>query len=176
MDELNVPIFAKAYELYKLLSTFRSGVPKHDRHGLWQRTEEQCLSIIESLFLAGQRSKDAKCTPLEQASVQLNLLRILVRLAKDTKAIDLKKYTQLQQIIDEIGRMLGGWIKSVKSSGGMPPPSGVFKVRRNFREATTPMFALQLSSELLLTFRPFASKMPTYMRLPSESSIADPRP
>lgn len=80
--------------------------------------------MIESLFLAGQRSKEAKCTPLEQASVQLNLLRILVRLAKDTKAIDLKKYAQIQQIIDEIGRMLGGWIKSTKASGGMPPPAG----------------------------------------------------
>lgn len=74
--------------------------------------------MIESLFNAGQRSGEAKRTPLEQASVQLNLLRILIRLAKDTKAIDLKKYAHVQQIIDEIGRMLGGWIKSVKSSNG----------------------------------------------------------
>lgn len=132
--------------------------------------------MIESLFLAGQRSKEVKCIPLEQASVQLNLLRILVRLAKDTKAIDLKKYTQIQAIIDEIERMLGGWIKSVKPSGGMPPPSGIFEVRRNFREAATPMFALQLSSQLLLTFRPLLSKLPTYTRLPSESSFAGSRP
>lgn len=123
MDELNVPIFAKAYDLYKLLSSFRSTVPKHDRHGLWQRTEQQSLFVIESLFLAGQRNKDTKSVPLENASVQLNLLRVLVRLAKDTKAIDLKKYTQVQQIIDEIGRMLGGWIKSTKPSNGTPPPA-----------------------------------------------------
>ncbi len=123
MDELNVPIFAKAYDLYKLLSGFRSTVPKHDRHGLWQRTEQQCLFVIESLCLAGQRSKETKSVPLEQASVQLNLLRILVRLAKDTKAIDLKKYAQVQQIIDEIGRMLGGWIKATKPSDTTPPPA-----------------------------------------------------
>ena len=33
---------------------------------------------------------------------------------KDIKSIDNKKYLALQTTIDEIGRMLGGWIKSVK--------------------------------------------------------------
>jgi hypothetical protein len=31
---------------------------------------------------------------------------------KETKVFDLKKYTVLQEKIDEIGRMLGGWIRS----------------------------------------------------------------
>jgi hypothetical protein len=31
---------------------------------------------------------------------------------KESKSLDVKKYTLLQGIIDEIGRMLGGWIKS----------------------------------------------------------------
>ena len=134
---MNIPIFAKAYDLYKLLSSFRSTVPKHDRHGLWQRTEEQCLFVIESLFLAGQRTKECKFVLLEKASVQLNLLRFLVRLAKDTKAIDLKKYAQLQHIIDEIGRMLGGWIKSTKPSNGTPPPSAVFKTKKEVPSRAT---------------------------------------
>jgi hypothetical protein len=33
---------------------------------------------------------------------------------KDVKAIDNKKYTIIQSEVDEIGRMLGGWIKSLK--------------------------------------------------------------
>lgn len=123
---MNVPIFAKAYELYKLLSSFRNTVPKHDRHGLWQRTEEQCLFVIESLFLAGQQNKNKKYEALEQVSVRLNVLRLLVRLAKDTKTIDLKKYVLVQQIIDEIGRMLGGWIKSTKPFDSKPPPPAEF--------------------------------------------------
>jgi len=51
---------------------------------------------------------------LEQTSLKLNLLRVFLRLCKEVKAIDNKKYVLLQEKIDEIGRMLGGWIKSTK--------------------------------------------------------------
>jgi hypothetical protein len=33
---------------------------------------------------------------------------------KESKTLDIKKYTLLQEILDEIGRMLGGWIRSQK--------------------------------------------------------------
>lgn len=39
----------------------------------------------------------------------------LIRLTKEVRTIDNQKYTQLEKIINEIGRMLGGWIKSTKS-------------------------------------------------------------
>lgn len=126
MDELQVPIFAKAYELYKVLCSLRSGIPKQDRHTLWQHIETASLDVIEQLLLAGERPKERKSEPLECSSVRLNLLRILIRLARDTKAIDLKKYAELQQRIDEIGRMLGGWIKSVRNTDRKPPPQGNF--------------------------------------------------
>lgn len=38
------------------------------------------------------------------------------------------------------------------------------------------MFGLQLSSQLLLTLKPLASKLPTLTRLPSESFVAHSRP
>jgi hypothetical protein len=41
-------------------------------------------------------------------------LRIFIRLMKDTKGIDNKKYLAVQAQTDEIGRMLGGWIRSTK--------------------------------------------------------------
>ena len=58
--------------------------------------------------------KGEKVPTLEKASVKLNFLRIFVRLMKDTKAIDNNKYVALEVEVDEIGRMLGGWIKSSK--------------------------------------------------------------
>jgi hypothetical protein len=33
---------------------------------------------------------------------------------KDIKAIDTKKYIIIEANLDEIGRMLGGWIKSTR--------------------------------------------------------------
>lgn len=112
MDELSVPIFRKAYDLYKALHLRRNNVPKNDRHTLWQRIETRGLALIEQLFLAGNQRGSAKQAPLEQANLTLNVLRLLVRLAKDTRTIDVKIYAELEVLIDEIGRMLGGWIKA----------------------------------------------------------------
>jgi len=66
------------------------------------------------MLLASQLPRTEKLPILNGVSAKLNLLRITLRLAKDVQVIDLKKYIALQTIIDEIGRMLGGWIKSIR--------------------------------------------------------------
>ena len=50
---------------------------------------------------------------LEKVSLNLNVLRILLRPMKEIKTIDNKKYTAFEEILDEIGRMLGGWMRSL---------------------------------------------------------------
>ena len=70
------------------------------------------IDVIEALIEAGYVSKTNKVAILEQASLKLNLSRFFIRLMKETKTIDSKKYMVLQTMIDEIGRMLGGWIRS----------------------------------------------------------------
>lgn len=114
MADLDIPIFKKTYDLYKLLYGHRLDVAKQDRYAIWQRSEDCILDVIEKILLASQLSKQDKLPHLEQASVRLNLTRVFVRLMKDTKIIDNRKYVAIESEIDEVGRMLGGWIKSTK--------------------------------------------------------------
>ena len=116
MEELDIPIFKKAYELTKKLYELRGTIPKHDRYALWQRCENLLLEILEGILFASQLRKPQKLEPLEQVSVKLNVLRVFLRLAKDLKIMDLKKYGLLEEMVDEIGRMLGGWIKSTREA------------------------------------------------------------
>jgi len=114
MDDFDIPIFKKAYDLYKLFYGYHATIPKQDRYTVWQRCENALLDVIEGILLASQQYKSEKLPTLEKVSVKLNLLRVLLRLLKEVKTIDAKKYVALQSPIDEIGRMLGGWIKSAK--------------------------------------------------------------
>ncbi len=114
MKTPDIPILQKAYELYKTVHGLRGLIPKADRYTLWQKVENLILDILEGILLASQLLRSQKMPHLERVSARLNLLRLLLRLSKDTRAIDLRKSVQLQQSIDEIGRMLGGWMKSVK--------------------------------------------------------------
>lgn len=114
MNELDIPIFKKSYDLYKDFYTIRLSVPKQDRYTLWQKCESLLIEVLEGILFASQQSKLEKLPTLEKTSVKLNFLRVCIRLMKDVKAIDVKKYVIIEANLDEIGRMLGGWIKSTK--------------------------------------------------------------
>lgn len=115
MNDFDIPIFKKAYDLYKTFHEYRKVVPKQDRFSIFERTETALLDVIESIMQASGESKKEKLPTLEQASFRLNMLRVFIRLMKDVKTIDGKKYLVLESAIDEMGRMLGGWIRSVKA-------------------------------------------------------------
>ena len=87
-------------------------MPKNDRFTIYERSENLILDVVELLIEAGYVTRNNKVTILEQASVKLNTLRLLIRLMKESSTFDTKKYVALQTIIDEIGRQLGGWIRS----------------------------------------------------------------
>ena len=124
------------------------------------------LAIIEGLLRASQQPSGQKVAILETVSVDLNVLRVFLRLAKDTRAIDLKKYTQAQIQVDEIGRMLGGWLRSLRSGSKPPPPveHPDEKRGRKCQRDATPAFGFALSFQLL-TLRPCALLL-TLTRLP----------
>lgn len=58
-----------------------------------------------------------------EASHMIDLLKVLLRLARDTQSLSDKHSIQLQSQLQEIGRLLGGWMKSTdaKNSGTESP-------------------------------------------------------
>ncbi|MDD4290228.1 MAG: diversity-generating retroelement protein Avd [Patescibacteria group bacterium] len=114
MNEFDIPIFKKSYDLYKLFNDYRRFIPKQDRYTIFERSENIILFVLENIMQASSESKQDKLSTLEKTSTKLNMLRIFIRLMKDIKTIDTKKYLILENAVDEIGRMLGGWIRSIK--------------------------------------------------------------
>jgi hypothetical protein len=112
MNDIDIPILKKTYELYSVFHEYRKVISKVDRFTIYERSENLMIDLIELFLEAGYTKTGSKSAMLEKASVKLNTLRFFVRLMKETKVFDLKKYTTLQEKIDEIGRMLGGWIRS----------------------------------------------------------------
>ncbi|HEY4493273.1 MAG TPA: four helix bundle protein [Candidatus Paceibacterota bacterium] len=111
-NDFDIPIFKKSYELYQTFYLYRVTISKQDRYTIWQRGENLILDILEGILLASKLPKEEKAPVLEWTSNKLNLLRIFLRLSKDVKALDQKKYLILEGLVDEIGRMLGGWLKA----------------------------------------------------------------
>ena len=111
---LDIPIFAKLYDFYKNLSQVIVGFPKTKRYTLGQNIDQITLDTIELVITAGYIPREQKLPALRKVSIKLDILKILMRLALETKCLDNNKYQTLISQIMEIGKMLGGWIKAVK--------------------------------------------------------------
>jgi len=102
-------ILEKVYELILWLYPTVNKFPKSQRFVLGQRIETVSLGILEKIIAANQSR--AKTAYLKKTSIELDILRYLVRLSKDLHFISLRQYEFAAQKINEIGKMLGGWIK-----------------------------------------------------------------
>ena len=109
-----ISIIQKSYNLYKLTYDYAKKFPKSDKYSLGEKIKNLLLEILELLIEAETAKRDWKQPVLEKASRKLNLLKILLRLANDIKILDDKKYLTAQDQVQEIGRMLGGWIKAMR--------------------------------------------------------------
>ena len=110
----DIPIIQKVYDFYRELYSAVEKMPKKDKYTLGEKTQRAALDLIELLINAGYQEKSRKNNPLNEAAIKLDLIKILVRLGKDLKAVPTNKYLSLEEKLQEIGRMLGGWIKSFK--------------------------------------------------------------
>jgi hypothetical protein len=113
-DSLDIPIFAKLYEFYKKLTLGIATFPKTKRYTLGQKLDNITLEIFELLISVPNSIN--KTETLYKISNKIDLLKILLRLTKDTQALTNKSYLELQEMLQEIGKMLGGWIRATKQS------------------------------------------------------------
>jgi hypothetical protein len=114
MNTQDTPLIHHAYRLYRTLHEKSTIIPKHARHTLWQRCENSCLDALQGLITIPYVPLSQRREKVLLVSSAIDMLRVFIRLASDTKIIDKKLYVSIQEEIDDIGRMLGGWLKTLK--------------------------------------------------------------
>ena len=71
------------------------------------------IATLELLLEASCAYRDEKLDLIKKANAKFDTLKLFIRLLKDLNIIDSKKYLKLQGQIQEIGKMLGGWQRSL---------------------------------------------------------------
>jgi hypothetical protein len=79
------------------------------------RIENTILEIIELLYLAQSKHGPSQLLILNKADVALKMLTTHLRLAYKTESINDAGFASLSEQTIEIGKMIGGWIKSTKN-------------------------------------------------------------
>ena len=106
------PALEKAYQFVLWLVPALDKFPRSQRFLLGDRIETTALAVLEGLIEATY-SKQVD-TILRGVNLALEKLRFLFRLSKDLRYLDLKRYEFVAREIDEIGRLVGGWLKAAR--------------------------------------------------------------
>ncbi len=104
----------KICELYKLFHVCLKLFPKEEKYILGEKIKLVILDTLELVLSAAFKIKTEKLELIWKASDKNNLLKQLIRISFEIKCIDIKKYLLLEEKVLETGKMLGGWIKSIK--------------------------------------------------------------
>lgn len=108
MEELK--ILQKTFDMMEYAYLALAQYPKGERFALCADIKRCMDTILERIIEANK--KYYKKTTLQELDVEIEKLRAYIRLSYKLGFLPLKKYDVWSGMVDEMGRMLGGWIKS----------------------------------------------------------------
>jgi len=93
--------------------------PKSEKFTLAADIKRSMFRVLE-LIVRANRARH-KLPLLQEIDVELDVLRSLVRLSRDLTFLSFKKYEVWSRYLEELGKMLGGWIRSAQRGRAVSP-------------------------------------------------------
>ncbi len=114
-SKLEIPTVIKLFVIYEITHKLIFKFPKHERYSLGEKIENSILESIEILILASQASKYEKEKLLLKANAKNELLKILFRISLNCGIIESRQYLDIEDKLQETGRMTQGWVKYARN-------------------------------------------------------------
>jgi hypothetical protein len=105
------PIFSKTYDFVAWLIPLTVKFPRQQRFVLASALQNEALRFQGLLIESAHQTSPG--TTLNQADAELDKIRTHIRLSRDMAFISPGQYEHAACFLTEIGKLLGGWKKSV---------------------------------------------------------------
>jgi hypothetical protein len=105
-------VVGKAYDFLLWLLPKAEKFPRSFRFTVGERLVSNGLDLLLALVEAAYSARKGEL--LETASRKTNGVRYLLRLSKDLRLVSMDGYAFASGKLEEIGRMVGGWQKSLR--------------------------------------------------------------
>jgi hypothetical protein len=112
------PVYALLVDLVGWTLDRTASLPKSHRFTFGERLDQLTLDCLELTLEAIYAPPEQKAVPLRRVNLNLEKLRVFWRLVCDRRWISQQQLLVVSQKLDEIGRMIGGWLKQVGRKSG----------------------------------------------------------
>ncbi|MBT3314552.1 MAG: diversity-generating retroelement protein Avd [Anaerolineae bacterium] len=106
------PIFARTSDFMLWLLNHTEKFPKNERFRMAKRLEDSAFKFYEFL-IESTRTKKRKRQLLLKADVELEKLRLYLRMSQQRKLTSHSQYRFAYGTLVEVGKLLGSWIKII---------------------------------------------------------------
>jgi len=106
----NLTIYQRVYDFMLYLFPIVDRFPRYEKFVLCTQIKNCVLEIARKIIRANKSRN--KRPLLYDIDVSIEELRMLIRFSHDRKYLSHKSYEETSKRVNEIGRLLGGWIKS----------------------------------------------------------------
>ena len=104
-------VITKAYDLVREMTARVGGFPRDRKFVLGDRILGNVYDVMDLLIEAKYTREKGRL--LDRAYMKLEQVRFQIRLAHDEKLISNQQYGAASSLVDELGRQVGGWRKSM---------------------------------------------------------------
>lgn len=104
------PIFSKTYDLVAWLIPATIKFPRQQRFVMAAALQREAIRFQELLIEAAHQRNPRE--RLGAADAELDKLRTHIRMSLDLQLLQPGQYEHAARLLTEIGRLLGGWLKS----------------------------------------------------------------
>ncbi len=116
MTRQEMPIFTKTFDFLLWLLPATNAFPRAHRYSFTQRLLTTALELNDHLEMANARRGAERLAQLQLADEALIKVRLYLRLAVRWGWLNSGQYQHVSAMLTEIGKLLGGWQKTVAGS------------------------------------------------------------
>ncbi len=106
------PLLEKIYEVYDKTPE----ISTDQENTLRRSIEMTTLELLELIVVASRQGYQAKKETLKQCAHKLDTLKVFVDLGIQTGTIPEKQGEGIQESVQQVGKMIGGWIKKINEA------------------------------------------------------------
>jgi len=114
--ETELIIIEKTHELLVWTLKHIEKFPRSHRYGVGLRLEQRITDMLEHLLRA--KYSRERLTELQNINLELEVLRFQFRAVKDLGCLSIESYGSASRFVNEIGKLLGGWMKQCDARRG----------------------------------------------------------
>lgn len=108
-----LPVYKSSYDLLMEIFELVKHFPREYKYTVGEKLKDEALEMIMNIYRANTRQQ--KKDTLQNAREHLEVVRLLMRLTKDMKQINVNRFVDVNKKIENISKQLTGWQKASSS-------------------------------------------------------------